>query len=107
MTHRLAWHFSRWPHIKLELEARHDEPALAAHQGTIDFSTKTITRSEVEAAKRLSLIWTDESPFMKNQEQLTEEQLKAAAPEVLGYDPTEEYYYMLFRSREENSSRSE
>ena len=60
----------------------------------------------MEAAK-LSLIWAEKSPFMKTQEQLTEEQLKAAAPEVLGYDPTEEQYYMLFCLRDDNCSRCE
>ena len=107
VTHRLAWHFKRWPHIKPELEARRDEPTLAAHQGIVDFDTKPITTSEIEKAKRLSLIWTEESPFTKFQEQLTKEQLRAAAPEVLGFNSTEEKYYMLFRSLEDNCSRCE
>ena len=43
----------------------------------------------------------------KNQELLTEAQLRAAAPEVLGFDLIEERYYMLFRSLEENCGRGE
>ena len=105
--HRLTFHFSRWPHIKPLLAARRDDTALAAHRTIVPFDTRTISKLEMQAAKRLSLIWTDESPFFKNQELLTKEQLRAAAPEVLGFDATEEKYYMLFRSQEENCSRGE
>ena len=106
-NHRLAFHFMRWPAIKLLVEARRTGPELATYQGVVKFDTKTIQKQEVEAAKLCSLLWTEKPPFFKNQELLTEAQLRAAAPEVLGFDLIEERYYMLFRSLEENCGRGE
>lgn len=48
------------------------------------FSTFPIQEAEISHAKRLSLIWTEDLPYFKTQEQLSEAQLNKAAAKILG-----------------------
>ena len=95
---RLAFSHCRWPVIQTTLASRQKLTCLQDYAEWVDYDKTPILDTEIIAAKRASVLWTDTYPHFKVQEELDEEELAQATKEVYGLDPAQELYYMHFRA---------
>ena len=95
---RLAFSHCRWPGIQRTLASRQKLTCLQDYAEWVDYDKTPILDTEIIAAKRASVLWTDIYPHFKVQEELDEEELAQAKKEVYGQDPAQELYYMHFRA---------